>query len=122
MYQKASVEARILDFDSAISDLQEADKSCKDKDLRIKIIKLLGKLYIRTGKKDSATEMWDKLIQSNPDDEDIYEDMIELQISEGLYEQAIDTSDKLLENNQGQLQTYHASITESRYLFIQRQK
>ena len=97
LFQKASVEARLLDFDSAISDLKEADKICKDKDLSIKIIKLLGRLYIRTGQKDAATDMWNKLIQSNPDDEDIYEDMIELQISEGLYEQAIETSDKLLE-------------------------
>jgi tetratricopeptide (TPR) repeat protein len=97
LYKKASVEARLLDFNSAISDLNEADKKCKEKELRIKINKLLGRLYIRNGQKDLAVQNWDKLITSNSDDEDIYEDIIELQISEGLYEQAINTSDQFLE-------------------------
>jgi tetratricopeptide (TPR) repeat protein len=96
LYQKASVETRLSKFDAAISDLLEADKANEDKELSVKISKLLAKLYIRTGKKDSAAEVWEKLIKSNPNDEEIYEDMIELQVSEGLYDQAIETSDQLL--------------------------
>ncbi|MBN1974102.1 MAG: hypothetical protein JW787_10720 [Sedimentisphaerales bacterium] len=104
LYQKASLEARLLDIESAISDLNTAadyiEKTAKNSaqvaELNIKIGKLLGRLYIRNDKKEDAAKTWEKLIQTYPDDEDLFEDLIELQLSEGLYEQALETSDRLL--------------------------
>ncbi|MCH8192888.1 MAG: tetratricopeptide repeat protein, partial [Planctomycetes bacterium] len=96
LYLKAQAELRTLDFDSAISDLERARTLQLSGDLSEKCAKLLGKLYVRTTQNDKAQAVWQQLLQDNPQDEDLYEDLIELQLAEGLYEGAIATSDQLL--------------------------
>ncbi len=96
MYQKAIIEARTLDFESAIQDLDAASKSKPGDKLAIAIAKLQGKLYVRNRQLDQALAAWKKLLDANPDDEDLYEDIIELQISEGLYDEAAKLSEKVI--------------------------
>ena len=96
LYLKAQAELRTLDFDSAISDLERARTLQLSGDLPEKCAKLLGKLYIRTTQTQKAQALWQQLLQQHPQDEDLYEDLIELQLAEGLYEGAIATSDQLL--------------------------
>jgi tetratricopeptide (TPR) repeat protein len=97
LLQKARAEVRTLDFDTAITDLGKARKLSLKADLAEKIDKLLGRLYVRTMQKDKAQAIWRQLLQAHPDDEDLMEDLIELQLSEGLYEEAIAFSDQLLQ-------------------------
>ena len=95
-YQKAVVEARTLDFDAAIADLETALKSQPDAKTKITIAKFQGRLFVRNRQTDKALAVWQQLLEANPKDEDLYEDIIELQISEGLYDQAAELSEQLI--------------------------
>ena len=87
-YQKAVVEARTLDFDTALADLEKATKSNPRKEIGNKVAQLQGKLLVRNRQTEKAAEVWQKLIAENPDDAFLAEEVLELQLSEGLYEQA----------------------------------
>ncbi|MFT5469717.1 MAG: tetratricopeptide (TPR) repeat protein [Verrucomicrobiales bacterium] len=95
-FQKAKIEARSLNFESAIADLDAAAAAGANAELEIDIAKFKGQLLTRDGKKESAIEVWESLLAQNPDDEELHEDLIELQLDEGLYEEAAATSRALI--------------------------
>ncbi len=97
-YEKAVVEARTLDYESALADLKKASEQKVDTKLGPKIAKLRGKLLVRSQKVDEAIAVWQQLLQKNSRDEDLYEDIIELQLNEGLYEQAAKLSETFVTN------------------------
>ena len=97
-YQKALVEQRTLDFDTAIDDLDRALAANPKEDLLRDTLQLQGKLHLRNGDADKAKEVWSKLLQQHPGDEQLQEDIIELQISEGLFDEALETASALLAN------------------------
>ncbi len=87
-YEKAVVESRTLDFETALADLAKAFDAKPPKELSNKIAQLRGKLFIRNRQNDQAIKIWQKLIADNPEDTWLVEEVIELQISEGLYDEA----------------------------------
>ena len=96
LYEKAVVEARTLNFESALSDLLSASKANPSAEDSVKIAQLRGKLLVRNRQTDEAVKVWEELLKANPDDAGLLEDMVEVQIAEGLYDQAIEWSDKLI--------------------------
>ena len=96
LYEMAIIEARTLDFESALKNLSKAAKANPTADDGIKIAQLRGKLLVRNRQIDEAAKVWDELTKSNPDDLGLMEDLIELQISEGMFEQAEALSDQLI--------------------------
>ncbi|MEL7498172.1 MAG: tetratricopeptide repeat protein [Planctomycetota bacterium] len=96
LYEKAVVEARTLDFETAIKDLKQAAETNPKSETAVKIAQLRGKLLIRNRQNDEAIKVWQQLIKDNPTDEALFEDVIELQISEGLYDEAMALSDQLI--------------------------
>ena len=99
-YHKAVVEARTLDFETAIANLDTASEAEPDDKLATAIAKLQGKLYVRNRQTSKALATWKKLLDDHPDDEELYEDIIELQIAEGLYEEAAALSEELVTRTQ----------------------
>ncbi|BBO35263.1 hypothetical protein PLANPX_4875 [Lacipirellula parvula] len=95
-YQKAVIEARTLDFDAAIADLQKARELKPEAKLQVQVDKLLGRLLVRNRKVDDALKVWNELLAANPKDEELAEDLIELHIDEGLFEQAAKLNETLL--------------------------
>lgn len=100
-FEKAAVAARTLDFETAMQDLAKAAElqaaaSNPDKELGLNIAKQQASLLVRNSRTAEATEAWEKLLAANPADELLMEDIIEQQIGEGLYEQALSTTDRLL--------------------------
>ncbi|QDT71705.1 Tetratricopeptide repeat protein [Lacipirellula limnantheis] len=95
-YQKAVVESRTLDFENAISDLRKARELKPEAKLQVQIDKLLGRLLVRNRHVDEALKVWNDLLAANPADEDLAEDLIELHIDEGLFEQAAKLTETLL--------------------------
>ncbi|MEM7385410.1 MAG: tetratricopeptide repeat protein, partial [Verrucomicrobiota bacterium] len=95
-FQKAVVEARTLDFQTALTDLEKAKGAKPKEELERKILQLEGKLQVRSGQTEKAMAAWKKLLEANPDDEELQEDLIELQIAEGLYDEALKTADTLI--------------------------
>ena len=97
-YQKALVEQRTLDFDTAIDDLDRALGANPKNDLLRDIFQLQGKLHLRNGNAGKAKKAWGRLLKQHPGDEQLQEDIIELQISEGLFDEALETAKQLLAN------------------------
>ena len=95
-YEKALVEARTLDFETALKNLDKAAQAKPKQETANKIAQLQGKLYVRNRQNDKAIAVWKKLIDDNPQDGHLIEDVIELQISEGLFEEAVKLSDNLI--------------------------
>ncbi len=96
LYEKAVVESRTLDFETALVDLAAAAAADPAPDDAIKIAQLRGKLLVRNRQIDDAVKVWQQLLKSNPADTGLMEDVVELQISEGLYEQAEALADQLI--------------------------
>ena len=95
-YEMAIIQARTLDFESALKNLGKAAKNNPAADEGIKIAQLRGKLLARNRQAEEAVQVWDELVQNNPDDLGLMEDLIELQISEGMLKQAEALSDRLI--------------------------
>ncbi|MEX2171384.1 MAG: tetratricopeptide repeat protein [Pirellulales bacterium] len=96
-YEKGVVEARTLDFDTALADLKQAAEAKPDDKLAIQIAKLQGKLLVRNHRRQEAIDAWTKLLADHPDDEELTEDVIELQMEEGLFDEAAALARTLIE-------------------------
>lgn len=75
-----------LRFEGALEDLALA---AKDKALAVEASTLRGKLLARAGRPDEAVKAWQDLIAANPADEGLKEDLIELEIGEGMLDEAV---------------------------------
>lgn len=95
-YHKGLVEARTLDFDSAIADLRKAKAGSPDEKLAVQIDKQLGKLLVRNRQTAEALAVWQALLKSHPNDDELSEDLIELYIDEGLLKEAAGLAESLL--------------------------
>ena len=96
LYEMAIIEARTLDFESALKNLSKAAQTNPSAEEAIQIAQLQGKLLVRNRQVEEATKVWDELTANNPDDLGLMEDLIELQLAEGMYEPAVALSDKLI--------------------------
>ena len=101
-YHKALIEARTLDFDTAIADLKTARERQPDEKLSVQIDKQLGKLYARNQKTAEALKVWQALLAANPNDDELNEDLVELHIDEGLFKEAATLEEKLVERTKDQ--------------------
>jgi len=96
LFHRARIEARNLNFESAISDLVEArGLSCPGQTVE-KASRLLGELYIRTNQKDKAAALWRQLLEAGGEHQELCEELIELQIREGLFDDALKTNEDLI--------------------------
>jgi len=95
-YHKALVEARTLDFDMAIADLNKAREQSPDEKLAVQVDKQLGKLLARNRQTAEALKVWQLLLAANPADEELCEDLIELHIDEGLFKEAAELAEQLV--------------------------
>lgn len=75
-----------LRFEGALEDLAMA---AKDKALEVEASTLRGKLLARAGRPDEAVKAWQELIAAHPADEGLKEDLIELEIGEGMLDEAV---------------------------------
>ena len=104
LYEMAIIEARTLDVESALKNLGKAAAANPSDDDRIKIAQLRGKLLAQNRQIVAATKVWDELIESNPDDLGLMEDLVDLQISEGMFKQAEALSDRLIDRTKDPFQ------------------
>ncbi|MEK7951116.1 tetratricopeptide repeat protein [Luteolibacter soli] len=83
-----------LRFDAALEDLAVA---AKDKELGVEAGTLRGKILARAGRPAEAVKAWKELIAANPADEGLKEDLVELEIGEGMLEEAVTAARELAE-------------------------
>lgn len=108
-YTRAKLELLTLDFKNAIADLQQALELKPDDYLKLKILKLLGRAQMRNQQKNQALKTWNSIADSFTD-EDIGEDILELQISEGLFEESLKTCKKLIDQSTLPFKTIQLSL------------
>ncbi|NLF30817.1 MAG: tetratricopeptide repeat protein [Planctomycetes bacterium] len=97
LLRRAELEMATLDFASAATDLSTAVASNPDPPLARTLRKKLGTAYLRDGRQAEALQTWDALAADAPDDQDLQEDLLELKLAEGLYDQAAADCRSLIE-------------------------
>lgn len=90
---RAEMMGKSLDFEAALDDLALV---VADANLAMKATKLQGIYLARIGRPEEAVETWEKLVERFPEDEDLREDLIEVEVMEGLYKEAIEASLELI--------------------------
>ena len=96
-YHCGRYAARLLDFEAASVDLMRALGAGAKDALRRDTLKLNGRILARMGQTQAALASWQTLLRDHPEDMDLQEELIEIQLQEGLFEEALATSDALLE-------------------------
>lgn len=89
---RAKLHARLLNFEAALKDLENAGPAAKEGDAAT----LRGLYLARTGQPEKAVEAWKEIMKARPTDEELREDLIELEVAEGLYDEALETVEGLL--------------------------
>jgi tetratricopeptide (TPR) repeat protein len=87
-FQRAKLEARMMNFEAALKSLTAAEKGGTDAELGREIGQMRGRWLLRTGKPEAALQAWRDLVKANADDEDLVEEVVELQLDEGLFAEA----------------------------------
>lgn len=96
--EKAKIEARLLNFEKAIADLDKASASEPKEEIAIEIGKLKGRLLSRAGRGEEALAAWKALASEHADDEELQEDLVELHLTEGLVDEAVALMTGLVDN------------------------
>lgn len=91
---RAKLQAKLLSFEAALKDLEVA---AKDDKLGVEASKLQGIYLARAGRIDEAVKVWKEVIERFPKDEELREDLIEVEVVEGLYDDAIAASQALVD-------------------------
>ena len=95
--ESAKAHARSLDFEKALAKADKALAAEPADDLAIELGKLKGRWLARSGKIEDALAAWQALTKAHPDDEELREDLVDLQIGESLIEDALTTQSELIE-------------------------
>ncbi|MDB4673765.1 tetratricopeptide repeat protein [Verrucomicrobiales bacterium] len=90
---RAKLRADLLDFEGALADLDAAGEAAPEEAATLR-----GTYLARSGKPEEAVEAWKVMLEKRPGDEELREDLIELEIGEGLYEEALATARALAES------------------------
>lgn len=90
---RAKLQAKLLSFEAALQDLEAATA---DEKLGVEASKLQGIYLARAGRIDEAVKIWKEVIEKFPKDEELREDLIEVELVEGLYDDAIAASQELV--------------------------
>ncbi len=95
-FQKAVVEARTLNFETALQDLEKAAGAKPEADLEGRIRQMQARLFVRSGQQEKAVELWKGLLSTRGGDEELREDLIDLQVAEGLLPEAEASAKELI--------------------------
>ncbi|RBP46022.1 tetratricopeptide repeat protein [Roseimicrobium gellanilyticum] len=93
----ARLQVRMLDFSQALESLDKALQQKPDGALAVEIEKQRGRVLLRTGKPEDALTAWRKLLEAHADDEDLAEEVVDVQLDEGLYTEAVALMESLIE-------------------------
>ncbi len=104
----ALLEGASFDYEEAITRLETALTKNPKPDLEQRLLTTLGKFHSRHGASDQAREVWEEALKRFPDDHLLREDLIDLQLDEGLVDAAIESARLLIE------------LTEDPHLAIER--
>lgn len=122
--KKASLEMYLQYYGRAAEDLKKA-LSCKPSALEKKrIMKLLGKVLVKSGEQEEGLKVWRELVKASPGDEDLIDDLMALQLQENLFDEAEKLCKEALEKTNNNFRKYSlsAKLGNIRHLKGEREK
>lgn len=87
--QKARLEARMLDFPRALASLDAALAQHPEPKLALDLAKQRGRTLLRLGRTKEALDAWAALQKEQGNDEDLADELVDLQVEEGLDAEAV---------------------------------
>ncbi|MBN2684253.1 MAG: tetratricopeptide repeat protein [Pontiellaceae bacterium] len=99
LFYRASAQMSLGRYIETSNDLRALLELDPDSDDELEALKLLGRSLLREGKRSEGLEVWEKLLEASEMDEDTGEELLDLQMAEGLYDEALDSCDRLLKNS-----------------------
>lgn len=97
LLEKAAMQMRLQRVDDALKDVESAIATKPAEAVLRRAMELKGKILARSGKPELAAKVWQELVALFPADDDLREDLIERQVTEGLWETALKSAQELLE-------------------------
>lgn len=91
---RAKLAVRLFDFETALADLEPFVKA---KEPNSAVLKLQGICLSRSGRSDEALAVWEKALKQEPDNEELRENFIEINLIEGLHDEAIKMASDLVQ-------------------------
>ncbi|GAA5496776.1 beta-barrel assembly-enhancing protease [Rubritalea halochordaticola] len=92
---RSSCYAKLFDYDNAIKDVEKAIELSNDSEQKLQANKLKGRYLLRSGQTEAAAKHWTNLAENNRDDQDLLEDVIDIQLSDGMLEAALKLATEL---------------------------
>ncbi len=99
LYYKASADAERGWYAESAEGLEKLLGLKPGEKMQLKALTLQGRTLLRAGKRDEGVAAWTRLLTVSGMDPDVAEELIELQLAEGLYEEALKLCDRLLETS-----------------------
>lgn len=86
--ERAKMEARMLEFQGAFKSLETLLTLHPEPKLALDAGKMRGRMLLRLAKTKEAMEAWSALLKQNASDQDLADELVDLQVEEGLYAEA----------------------------------
>ena len=99
LFYRASAQMSLGRYAETSNDLRALLELEPDSDDELEALKLLGRSLLREGKRSEGLEVWEQVLEASEMDEDTGEELLDLQMAEGLYDEALDSCDRLLNNS-----------------------
>lgn len=94
--ERSRIEARLLDFESALKSLDQGAASNPPESLTLDLARLKGRVLVRLGRGEEAVRLCKELVEVHADDDELVEEVIDLFVDEGQLDAAIETSRALV--------------------------
>ncbi|PXA03823.1 hypothetical protein DDZ13_09270 [Coraliomargarita sinensis] len=95
---RAKSAKALQDYEQALNNLERALNCELDESQMLEAKRLKGSCLALSGSTKEADLIWRELLKDFPDDHELMEDLIDLQISEGMLEEALRTALKLVDS------------------------
>lgn len=86
---KARLESRMLDFPRALASLEAALAQHPEPKMALELSKQRGRTLLRLGRTKDALDAWSALLKEHSGDEDLADELVDLQVEEGLEAEAV---------------------------------
>lgn len=99
-FQLADLESRSGKLDAAVATLEAGLRTspAPSPTVALKLRQLQGRVLAKSGQAEKAVAVWQELMKAEPDDEELQEDFIELQMQLGREEEALGTAQALVDH------------------------
>lgn len=87
--ERGRLELRMLDFQASLVSLDKVLALHPEPKAALEAAKLRGRILLRLGRTADALEAWAALTKDRPEDEELADELVDLQVDEGLYEEAV---------------------------------